>query len=393
MDLWESVTEAIEGVRTNRLRSMLTMLGIVIGIAAVISVVAIGQGGRALLMTEVAKFGTNLFGIYVDFKSDNPVSQRDFAMEDIDVIKNLVPAIRGLSPADQSMATVRSAKKGKFAQVFGSNGDYVQIHNVQMVRGRFFSNADTRAERKVIVLDDRLAKDLFGRQDTIGETVSVNNIQLKVIGVCRANTSFLNGGFSSAYMPFGVWQQAFNSDVIRTLEGQPYPGEDINKVMAQAVKILERKHNNKGRYMSATTEQQMEIVKKITSVLTLIVGAVAGISLLVGGIGVMNIMLVSVTERTREIGIRKALGARRQDILVQFLIESLVICTIGGIIGTAIGVGGAFIIASFAKWPPLVSWGTILVAFLFSSAVGIFFGLYPASKAAKLDPIEALRYE
>jgi len=177
------------------------------------------------------------------------------------------------------------------------------------------------------------------------------------------------------------------------LEGQTYPGEDINSAMTQAVKILERKHNNPGRYMSRTMEQQMEIVNKITGVMTLIVGAIAGISLFVGGIGVMNIMLVSVTERTREIGIRKALGAKRKDIMVQFLIEALVICTIGGVIGMLIGIGGAFIIAKFAKWPPLVSWTTILVAFLFSSAVGVFFGLYPASKAAKMDPIEALRYE
>lgn len=393
MNIWESIWMALENVRTNKLRSTLTMLGIVIGIAAVIAVVAIGQGGRSLLMTEIEKFGTNIFAIYVDFQSDNPVTQKDFSLEDVDVIKSLVPAIRGLSPSDASTATVRSIKKGKFAQIVGCNGDYAQMHSLEMMRGRFFTNPETRGERKVIVIDDKLAKTLFGRQEALGQKVSVNNVQLTVIGIIRSNNSILTGNFSTVNIPFGVWQQAFNKDVINSLEGQPYPGENIKTVMQQAVKILERKHNNKGRYSSVTAEQQMQIVSKITAVLTLVVGAIAGISLLVGGIGVMNIMLVSVTERTREIGIRKALGATRQDILLQFLIEALVLCSIGGVIGMIIGIGGAFLIAFFANWPPLVSWTTMLVAFLFSSIVGIFFGIYPASKASKLDPIEALRYE
>lgn len=393
MNIWESIRMALESVRTNKLRSTLTMLGIVIGIAAVITVVAIGQGGRSLLMTEIQRFGTNIFAVYVDFQSDNPVNKKDFSLEDIDVIKTLVPAIRGISPSDAMPSTVRSANKGKFAQIQGCNGDYAQIHSVQMVQGRFFTNTETRSGRKVIVIDEKLAKDIFGKQKVLGQTVAINNGQLTVIGVSRSNSSILNGNFSTAYLPFKAWQQVFNVDVIKTFEGQPYPGEDLNIAMRQAVKILERKHNNPGRYMSVTAEQQMQIVSKITGVLTLVVGAIAGISLLVGGIGVMNIMLVSVTERTREIGIRKALGATRQDILLQFLVEALVLCSIGGVIGMLLGTGGAFLIAYFAKWPPLVSWTTMVVAFIFSSIVGIFFGIYPASKAAKLEPIEALRYE
>jgi putative ABC transport system permease protein len=393
MSIWESVLVAVEGLRTNKLRSTLTMLGIVIGIAAVIAVVAIGQGGRALLMTEIEKFGTNLFNVYVDWRSDNPATKRDFSMEDSDVVKKLVPAIRGFSPVQENMANVRSAKKGKFARIVGSNGDYARMTDIELTRGRFFSNIDTKADRKVIVLEDELAADIFGREEPLGQRVTVSNVQLTVIGIAKSKNSFLTGGFKNAYMPYGVWQQVTNQDVITGFQGQTYPGEDIKTAMNQAVKVLERKHNNKGRYMSNTMEQQLDIVNKITSVLTIIVGSIAGISLFVGGIGVMNIMLVSVTERTREIGIRKALGARRQDIMLQFLIEALVICTIGGIVGIVIGIGGAFAVAAFAKWPPLVSWTTVLVAFLFSSAVGVFFGLYPASKAAKLDPIEALRYE
>lgn len=393
MSTWESVLMALEGLRTNKMRSALTMLGIVIGIAAVIAVVAIGQGGRTLLMSEIEKFGTNIFNIYVDFYSDNPATKRDFAMEDVEVVKSLVPGVRGLTPSQDSMATVRSAKKGKMSRIQGSNGDYARMTDIRMARGRFFSNADTKADRKVIVLDEKLSEDLFGKDDPMGQRVTINNIQLSVIGIAGNKSSFLMGGISTAYLPFGVWQKVTNQDVIMGLQGQPYPGEDIKTVMNQAVKVLERRHNNKGRYVSATMEQSVDIVNKITGVMTVIVSSIAGISLFVGGIGVMNIMLVSVTERTREIGIRKALGARRQDIMLQFLIEALVICTIGGVIGIIIGIGGAFLVATFAKWPPLVSWTTVIIAFLFSSAVGIFFGLYPASKAAKMDPIEALRYE
>lgn len=393
MNIWESLWMAFENVKSNKLRSTLTMLGIVIGIAAVIAVVAIGQGGRALLMTEMEKFGTNIFAVYVDYRSDSPATERDFSIEDIDVIKNLVPAIRGLSPSETSMASIKSERKGKFARIQGCNGDYARMHDVQMISGRFFSNADSKSERKVVVLEDKLSEQIFGRVDPIGQRVTLNNVQLTVIGVARSNSSFLSGGAYNAYIPFTTWQLAFNQDVINGFEGQTYPEENINVAKDQTVKILERKHNEKGRYASMTAEQQMESVNKITGIMTLIVGAVAGISLFVGGIGVMNIMLVSVTERTREIGIRKSLGATRKDILIQFLIESLVICTIGGIIGMLIGIGGAFLIAKFAKWPPLVSWTTVIIAFIFSSSVGLFFGIYPASKAAKLDPIEALRYE
>ena len=397
MNIWEAILAALEGIRTNKLRSILTMLGIVIGIAAVIAVVAIGQGGQVLLTAEFEKFGdSKLFGIYVDPMSDDPPTANDFAKDDMDVIKDLVPAIKGMSPTMDNMALVKSAKKNKNANVQGTGGDNAMMQNMQFIKGRYFTDADTRNERKVIVLEDKLAEDLFGKKDPLGQRVTLKNTQFSVIGVTKSKDSVLMnmvGGLSAAYIPYTVSKQVFNQDTIFGYSGLTHSGEDVNVAMNQAVKILERKHDNKGRYLTVTLQQQLEAVNRITGIMTLIVGAIAGISLFVGGIGVMNIMLVSVTERTREIGIRMALGAKSKDIMVQFLIEALVICTIGGVIGTAIGIGGAFVIAHFAKWPPLVSWTTVLVAFLFSSAVGIFFGLYPASKAAKLDPIEALRYE
>lgn len=389
MDFWESVSQAAQGIWTNKLRSGLTMLGIVIGIAAVIAVVAIGQGGQALLQGELEKFGSNIFYIYVDWQKEEPPTAKDFAMEDIDVIKELVPAITKLSPSMGTMALVKGNKKSKNARIQGSNGDYPQIRNIQISKGRYFSNADNKGERKVVVLEEKLAEAIFGKQDPLGQRVNINNNQFMVIGIARSSDSKLADGTATAYIPYTT----LGEEIIQALEGQAEQGKDVKIAVSQAVKVLERKHNSPGRYSSQTMEQQMEMVNKITGIMTMIVGGIAGISLFVGGIGVMNIMLVSVTERTREVGIRKALGARRQDILGQFLIESLVICSIGGIIGMAFGIGGAFLIAKFAKWPPLVSWTTVVIAFLFSSAVGLFFGIYPASKAAKLDPIEALRYE
>jgi len=203
VNLWESILVALEGIRTNKLRSGLTMLGIVIGIAAVIAVVAIGQGGRAVLVTEMEKFGTNIFGVYVDWRSDKPATKRDFAMEDVELIKTLVPAIRGMSPSQDNIATVKATKKGKMARVQGSNGDYARMHDIRLIKGRFFSNADAKAERKVVVLEDKLAEGIFGKSNPLGQRVTINNIQVTVIGLVKSNTSFLMGGFNTAYLPFG----------------------------------------------------------------------------------------------------------------------------------------------------------------------------------------------
>ncbi len=395
MDLLEAIKVAIEGICTNKMRSFLTMLGIVIGIAAVISVVAIGQGGQSLLMDEVSKVGANLFAIYIDYTNDDPATTRDFSLDDIDLIKKFVPSIKGISTIENSMAQIQGPKDKKMANVRGVTGDFKTLENIEIAKGAFFSNHDAKANRAVIVIEQKLADEIFGHQEPLGKRVMVKGKPFTIIGIAKSEDSMLSGlgGAQKSYIPISTFQSLFNVRTIMGLEAQASSKDAIYIEMDKALKILERRHNNKGRYMTVTMEQQMEMINKITGIMTLIVGSIAGISLFVGGIGVMNIMLVSVTERTREIGIRKALGARRQDIMIQFLIEAVVICLIGGIIGTLIGVGGSFIIASFAKWPPLVSWGTIAVAFLFSSAIGIFFGIYPASKAAKLDPIEALRHE
>jgi len=392
VNLWESIRVALEGVRANKLRSFLTTLGIVIGIAAVIAVVAVGQGGRALLMSEMEKIGTNIFAVYIDWRSDDPRTGREFLLQDIEVIKELVPEVEYLAPSSSMYMQVRGGRVNKSVQVMGTSTDYSHIRNLEMQEGRFFSDADSVGRRKVAVIDEELAREFFNNTSPVGQKVVVRGTSLVVVGVISKGGSMLEmGGSQKVYLPFPVYQSIFPWSSISSLEGSAVTKEQVDIAMGQTVKVLERRHNTAGRYASESMEQQMDIANQITGVMTAIIAAIAGISLFVGGIGVMNIMLVSVTERTREIGIRKALGAKRRDILVQFLIEAVVLCCIGGVIGILLGAGGAYAIAKVAGWPPLVSWWTALIAFLFSAAVGVVFGVLPASKASRLDPIEALR--
>lgn len=240
-------------------------------------------------------------------------------------------------------------------------------------------------------MDESLADDLFGRTDPLGQRVVINNTPFIVVGVIAKGDSLLGFGENPRiYIPVQVWTYVF-SNFVGYIEGSTASKDQVTSAMNQAIKVLERRHQQPGLYQGQSMEQQMQSANKITGVMTLIIGAIAGISLLVGGIGVMNIMLVSVTERTREVGLRMALGARRRDILIQFLIEAIVLCLLGGAIGMTLGVGGAFLIARLAHWPPLVSWWTVFVAFAFSAFIGVIFGILPANKAARLDPIEALR--
>ena len=393
MNLLEYLRLAAEGLWMNKLRSFLTIMGIIIGIAAVITVVAVGQGGRAVLMAEMEKIGTNSFVIYIDWQEGEPPTERDFTLQDISVIKELVPEITHLAPISYRPATVKGPKKKKPAQVIGTVADYASIAKTRVTRGSFLAAGQDSA-RAVAVLDETLAQEIFGNVDPLGKRVVINDRPAMVIGLTKEESGFL--GLQTAknvYVPLGFWQEIFAERAIAQLEGSTVKREDVPQAIAQAVKILERRHQVKDRYKAISLEQQMQVAGKITGIITLIVGAVAGISLLVGGIGVMNIMLVSVTERTREIGIRMALGARRRDILSQFLIEAVVLCLTGGLIGILLGAGGAYLVARLAKWPPLISFGTVLVAFAFSAAVGIFFGIYPANRAARMNPVEALRQE
>lgn len=394
MNLWEFIMIAIESIRSNKMRTFLTTLGIVIGIAAVISVVAIGQGGRSLIMQELEKFGTNMFYIYVNYREGESTRPGDFQANDIKVIKKLVPEVQYLAPVSYFRFKLRGSQGEKSADIIATNADYAKIQNMNLRWGRFFSEEDEALGRRVIVLDEELAAEVFGKGNPVGQRVMLNGHTALVVGVLKKEETVL--GFNSiqrAYIPGSFARNVNQVDYIHQLMGSTYSKEQVYQAMEHTKKILERRHNAPNHYTAYSMEQEMQTANKMTGIMTLVISCIAGISLLVGGIGVMNIMLVSVTERTREIGIRMALGARRKDIMVQFLIESVVLCIFGGFIGIILGYGGALLIAKLAKWPPLVSWSTALMAFLFSAVVGIFFGIYPANRAARLDPIEALRRE
>lgn len=393
MNISESIQAALDSVRANKFRSILTTLGIVIGIAAVIAVIAIGQGGRATIMGEMEKIGSNLFAVSIDWRNEDPRTGQEFDLADVQAIKDQIPEIKYLTPFSYAYDQVRGGRTTKLAQLMGTSADYAPMRNVVMKEGRFFNESDEQARRRLVALDEGLASELFPK-GAVGKQIVIRGTSLTVVGVVKNQNSLFSMGDSQlVYVPVRTWLDLYPGGFINYFEGSTYEQQDVQAATDKTVKILEHRHRTEGKYMSETLEQQMEIASTITGVMTMIIGAIAAISLLVGGIGVMNIMLVSVTERTREIGLRMALGARRRDILLQFLIEAVVLCLIGGIIGTILGVGGAYLIAKLAKWPPLVSWGTILLACFFSAAIGIVFGLLPANKASRLDPIEALRYD
>ncbi|MGO0059200.1 ABC transporter permease [Brevibacillus fluminis] len=395
MNLWESFRSATEGIWANKLRSGLTMLGIIIGITSVIAVTTLGQGGQQAVVSELEKFGTNTFNVFVKWDSTEEAKDTDLQLEDADILARTSPYIDKIVPINSWQNTIRGPKKEVQGTFYGSTEDYLALQpNIKVVKGRFYSSEDTKESRAVIVLDTDMAKDLFGNQNPLGQRVVVGSSSLVVIGVVQESKfRFDQTQIHSTYLPITVLQELNDTHEVGRLAGKAKSKTQLQQAMKQTEQYLNRKHEHKNHYMVSSLEQELAQFNQMTGMLTLVFGVIAGISLLVGGIGVMNIMLVSVTERTREIGIRKALGAKRRDILTQFLIESIIVCLIGGVIGMLLGSGCAMIISHFAGLPPMISWESVAISFGFSSAMGIFFGLYPANKAAKLNPIEALRYE
>jgi len=397
MNLKECVLLALEGIRVNKLRSALTMLGIIIGVAAVIAVVAIGQGGQAAVMSSLEKIGTNLFMVYAKGNEQEQTTLDDMiTVQDAITAKNNAPDVKYISPVNYQYFPVKYGRKSKRLNLYGVWSEYKYIRNIEIERGRFLTEDDEKGSRRVVIIDRKLAADLFGREEALMKQVDIFGVPMTIVGITKWDDNFLMGGPnqpSTAYIPFSTYNQMTGWNYAMYLEASAANKDKVESAMEQVKGILHRRHHSVDKYAAVSLQSEMEEINKIMGILQLIIGSVAAISLLVGGIGVMNIMLVSGTERTREIGIRKALGAQYKDIMTQFLIEAVVICSLGGTVGILLGLGGGMIVAAIARFPSLVSPLTILIAFGFSAAIGIFFGLYPASKAARLDPIEALRHE
>ncbi|MFD0769224.1 ABC transporter permease [Bacillus sp. CGMCC 1.60114] len=399
MSLLDSIKIALSSILAHKLRSALTMLGIIIGVGSIITVVAIGQGGEAALKSQFAGAGNNT--LQINFKSDDKdlfamqsTQVPTFTQENLLRLKT-IPEIAHVITTNSAMETLSMNEKNIGTQIYGITNDYFAVNSVKVADGRKLNEGDFSQSNNVIMVNEKAAQDFFKDSKAVGQILEIKGQPFQVIGVYKAQDDMLGFGMPEVLMPLSFWPVLFGTDDVQSVTLQAKDVSKLELAGKKAVNLLNdtKSPDLKGKYEVFNLEEIQKSISKVTSIMTMIIGGIASISLLVGGIGVMNIMLVSVTERTREIGVRKALGATRGKILLQFLIEAMMLTLLGGMIGIGLGIGGAYIVSSYAKWPPLVSGQVMIGGVLFSMTLGIIFGLIPANKAAKLDPIDALRYE
>ena len=388
----------------NKMRSLLTMLGIIIGVAAVIALVSIGYGVRQQITESISSLGSNLLMVYPGAPRTPGVrpiagANKTIKLSDYEAISKM-DSVQAASPvAANSYLTVYMSKNWT-TTVNGANADFQYVNNWTMKSGRFITDSQIERRERVAVIGATVAKNLFGNEDPIGKDIRIDKNSFKIVGVLDEKGSGAMGNDQDdvIVVPYTtMMERVMGVDYLRMVYIQAKEGEDLERVQADIENILRVRHGIKNPDLDDFNVNNMASIMKAveenTATMTLFLGAVAAISLLVGGIGIMNIMLVSVTERTREIGVRKALGATYRTIITQFLIEAIVISLVGGAIGIVVGIGASQLIATVAKLKTVVTTGPILLSFGFSMTIGLVFGLYPARKAAKLNPIDALHYE
>lgn len=390
---------AFSSLRAHKLRSMLTMLGIIIGVGSVITVVAVGQGGEAVLKSQFTG-ESNTIDLYYqpteeEIEQNGDILFEDaFTSEDIALIES-VPEVEKVVTSSSESATIRHIQEDSDALVLGINQAYLDVQGLDIAKGRNLVAADFLGGSRVAVVSEDLKDDLLADEEEslLGKVIYIKEQPVEIVGVIEKEGSIFDFSSSMVYVPMQTWQTIFLKSSITEVSIQSSGPDELQTAGEKAADLLNQVHESDEAYQILNMEEIAEGIGKITRIMTIIISSIAGVSLLVGGIGVMNIMLVSVTERTREIGVRMSLGATRGQILFQFLVEAITLTLIGGLIGMGLGTGTALLVSHFAGWPPLVSWPVIVGGVLFSMIIGIVFGLLPANKASRLDPIEALRYE
>ncbi|MFZ5924777.1 MAG: ABC transporter permease [Bacillota bacterium] len=402
MSLLEGIRVAVLSIASNKMRSGLTMLGVIIGVAAVVIMVAIGEGANLQVSAQIERLGSNLLivmpgrtrepglGVRGAFGSLNVLT-----MAEVEAIRDQCPSVLNVAPEISRSVSVKYGSGSVQTQVVATTPDYLPVRAFNVASGTFFTAEDVRMARKVAVVGQGVVDELFAGVDPIGQEIKIGHVRLRVIGVMEAKgqSGFINVD-DAVYIPITTAQRRIlGTDYIRTIYVQARDAKSMGAADDEITSVLTARLGGTEEFSVRNQADILSAAQDVTRVFTLLLAGIASVSLLVGGIGIMNIMLVSVTERTREIGIRKAVGARTLDILFQFLIESVVLSLLGGAIGIVLGILGAKVAARVAGWPAAVSMGSVVVPFCFALAVGLFFGMYPASRAGRLNPVEALRYE
>ena len=392
MNISESLSSAWESILVNKMRSILTAVGIIIGVAAVIAMLSVGESGKSTITNQISSMGTNLIML-----NSNSSSFR-FSVKGAEYMKENSPHVSAAVPSVTSRLSIRVAGSAESKSVEGTTVDYLTVRNRTLLEGDFLNEEHIRYYRKVAVIGSQIATDFFGDGYAIGEKIRIAGQSFEIIGTLEAKGSSMGQNMDEVILiPITTMQRLIGRTTISTI----YFGainSDSTKVAMQEIEASLRslygtRADRTNVYFISSMDDLLETINTATQTLTIMLAGIAGISLLVGGIGIMNIMLVSVTERTREIGIRKAMGAKRRDVLIQFLIEAVILSLFGGFVGLLLGIGIALVISTIAGWAPYISISAVIMALTFSISIGIFFGLYPANRASKLDPIEALRYE
>ncbi len=405
LQVWQTALIALRALRRNKMRSMLTALGIIIGVASVVAMVAVGNGAQARITSQVSALGQNLLMVFAGSKKSGGVnsglgSASAITLEDASAIQREVPDVAAVSPEVSLTAQAIANGRNWSTTVVGESQEYLRIRDWKLAAGSVFNESDIRSAAKIAVIGSKTANELFGPLNPVGQSVRIKNIPFTIIGLLESKGAGMGGANQDdrILIPYTTAMKRLTGDhYLRSVNVEICSADRMDIAQQQITSLLRQRHrltsDQSDDFNIFNQKEIADTVNSISKIITLLLGSIAGISLVVGGIGIMNIMLVSVTERTREIGIRIAVGAQPGDIRLQFLIEAVTLSLLGGLIGVFCGIGASHLVGMFADFKAVVSSGSIILAFGVSSVIGIFFGFYPAHKAAALDPIVALRYE